>query len=145
MTWRILYNHTSVLESGIETITIPLTEQREIDAVMLNVQRGGIHGLAEWVLTELFRQMEIDRVISVRVHENSVIMLMKQPGKQIEKWMAERQGMYSFKLSHLAGGSYWVSAKSIINGEAEKLGTLSATSLDPTPFRKHNPPYWRQA
>jgi hypothetical protein len=90
MTVHILEDSTSVLSQGIETILIPIYHQLDLRDLIFHTKRGGVYDVVEWLLSELCRDMELERVCGLTVrplHDGrvTVTLELRQPGKQFEE------------------------------------------------------------
>lgn len=93
MTYYIREDSTSSLQDGIETLVIPIHDPRDIESLVFHTQRGGVYDVVEWLTTTLGRDCDFERVcgLSVRQQGNTFVvnLEMRQPGKQLEKWLSE--------------------------------------------------------
>jgi len=92
MTCLLAEKAVSSLREGIETVVVPVTHPSDLKDLVFHSQRGGVHDVVEWLLSQLYRSSEIDRVCGLTVtplYENvvQVNLEMRQPGKQIEEWL----------------------------------------------------------
>src|SRR5216683_130981 len=97
MTCYITEDSQSSLRDGIETVVIPIRNQHDLKDLVFHVQRGGTYDVVEWLLAQLHRQTEIDRVCGLTVTPVQtghvvVELQMRQPGKQLEAWFREHTG-----------------------------------------------------
>jgi hypothetical protein len=77
----------SSLDQGIETLRIPIQDPHDMSRLQLESQRG-TYAVVEWLLSELGRSAEIERVCGLtgQTTQGKVIIIleMRQPGKQFE-------------------------------------------------------------
>lgn len=87
----------SSLKDGIETILIPITHPNDVNRLVLESQRG-TYSVCEWLLNELGRWSELDRVCGLSISTAPSVLVnleLRQPGKQFEAWMAEHHNRYT--------------------------------------------------
>lgn len=94
MTCLLAEKAVSSLREGIETVVVPVTHPSDLKDLVFHSQRGGIHDVVEWLLSQLYRSSEIDRVCGLTVtplYEGvvQVNLEMRQPGRQMEQWLRE--------------------------------------------------------
>lgn len=91
MTCYIAEESQSSLKDGIETIVVPIHDPNDMEQLVFHTQRGGVYDVVEWLLSELYRQTELERVVGLTVtpnHNQVVVNLeLKQPGLQMEEWL----------------------------------------------------------
>lgn len=101
MTCYIDEEAVSSLKDGIETILIPLHDSWDLEDLVFHSKRGGTYDVVEWLLSQLYRSSEIERVcgLSITPLQGGVVQVnleMRQPGRQLEQWFLEghRVGHY---------------------------------------------------
>jgi hypothetical protein len=140
VTFAIYKDAQSTLQDGIETIIIPITDERDFEQLTFNFQRGGRHGAVEWVLNQLHRPLEIDRVCGVDMQGNKLVLRLRQPGKQMEAWITEER-MKDGRLYLLPVVTGNLICLDHLDNE---VGRIAKEALDRKPFTQDNPPYWRK-
>lgn len=129
--------------NGIETILIPLESKRAIAALMFDTRRGGQHGALEFLLTEIGRTEDMDRVCGLAIDPQDNIVLaqiqLKQPGKQLEEWLKDHK---MGKYQQMEDGSMVFSDSSYITGGPALL--LSARAMDPSKWTEKHKPWWEE-
>lgn len=148
MAWPILKNHRTSLSEGIETIVIQITREDEFADLTTAFNRGGRHGAVEWLLAQLHRSTEIDRVCGVDMSGNNIVLRLRQPGKQLEAFIGEAapwsQLLIEPDVSFATGEPLgFVVCKHSTTG-VEWVGKISNEALDRKPFTQDNPPYWQK-
>lgn len=140
MTCYIAEESQSSLKDGIETIVIPIHDPNDMEQLVFHTQRGGIYDVVEWLLSELYRQTELERVVGLTVtpnHNQIVVNLeLKQPGLQLEQWLKQY-------LSPGAGRCL------TMNNEGTKVlmdyeVILSARSIGQGKFTDQHRPWWEK-
>lgn len=139
MSFLIYKTSQSTLDRGVETILIHLTDQHDIDRLMDEVKKGR-HAVVEWLLAELYRQTEINRVFAFSADPQpggAILCTLKlaQPGHQLEVWLAEYGNL---DVVEATDRIY------IATMDGEKIGEMLKAEIFPTPFTVGNPPYWRK-
>ena len=143
MTYYISEDSASSLRDGIETIVIPIRDSHDLGHLVFHTQRGGAHDVVEWLLSELGRSTEIERVCGLSITplpDNKVVvnLELRQPGLQMEEWLVG----YHLKLSY-KGPNGPVEAYEILpNGESAYLGKLSERALSREQFTEKHRPWW---
>lgn len=93
MTIYLSEEAVSHLKDGIETILIPVRNGHDMEDLVFHSKRGGTYDVVEWLLAQLGRSTEIDRVCGLTVTPMpsvvAVTMEMRQPGKQLEEWLRQ--------------------------------------------------------
>lgn len=133
MTFFIGQDARSTLWDGIETIVIPLQHTNDLQHLALQSERGP-HAVVEWLLSQLGRSTEIERVcgLSVGVQGTKAVvnLELRQPGKQIEAWLRVP----------LTGANGEV--RDVANALMVLAGYLSVRSLSLDKFTEKYPPWW---
>lgn len=133
------------MKDGIETILVPITHPHDLERLALEAGRGG-YAVVEWLLSYLGRWPDLERVcgLSCSTEPGRVVvnLELRQPGRQIEEWLHH--------LKPPVGGDRQIAVLTKLdNGDVtlayeDQLWTLSARSLDPTPFWDKMKPWWIQ-
>lgn len=115
----------SSLLDGIETIVIPITHPGDLNRLAIETGRG-IYSVCEWLLTELGRWAELDRVCGLNVSTGEGVVVvnleLRQPGKQFEEWMGAEHNRFTTEGETL-----------VISDRARRLNEK---------FTKEHRPYW---
>lgn len=136
--WR---DAKSVLRGdGIEEVIIPIVNGFDLERLAMEAQRG-TYAVVEWLLTELGRWTELERVCGLSVTPDGAGVVanleMRQPGKQVEAWLREHKvGKYAEQLS----GGVAFSDSTYIEGGTIML--LSERSLSQEKFSDTHKPWW---
>lgn len=127
MTYYINQDAQSSLQDGIEVILITIRNQNDLNHLAFQTARGP-HAVVEWLLSELGRSTEIERVCGLSVSTDGAKVVvnldLRQPGKQMEAWF----------LHPLT--SEMEAALRIISGY------LSLRSVSQEKFTDKYPPWW---
>lgn len=132
MTYFIAQDAVSTLLNGVETIVIPIRDEHDLGSLVTTHSQRGKYGLVEWLLSQLNRPTEVERVCGLSIKEEGgrvVAQLeLRQPGKQIEEWLQDISAHPTQELS---------AALRIIAG----YFSVRALELD-RKFSEKNPPWW---
>src|SRR5256885_16089498 len=95
MTCYLSEESVSVLKDGIETIVISIHDPHDLESLVFHTQRGGVYDVVEWLLTQLGRPMELERVCGLSMtpagNQVTVNLELRQPGLQLEHWLREHE------------------------------------------------------
>lgn len=156
MTYLLAEKAVSSFKDGIETVVVPVTHPSDLKDLVFHSQRGGIHDVVEWLLSQLYRSSEIDRVCGLTVTPlyEGVVQInleMRQPGRQLEIWLEQwRNSQAANRKSSLAiyTGEYAITATVFEEGEggepSERIGMLVSRALSQEKFTDKHRPWWEK-
>lgn len=126
----------SSFKDGIETVVVPITHAIDLQDLVFHSKRGGTHDVVEWLLSQLYRPREIERVCGLTVTPlyEGVVQInleLRQPGRQIELWLREH-------------GSLFISPNGVCSTaeDMSDIGKLSGRALAQAKFTDQYKPWW---
>jgi hypothetical protein len=133
----------SVLLEGIETVVIPVHNPHDLEQLVFRTQRGGEYDVVEWVLGELSRLTELERVCGLVVTPTqggvTINLQMRQPGKQLELWVRGIKPGMGLVISRTNDGSrYFTGSMHPSNAET----VLCARAMPQAKFTDLHRPWW---
>lgn len=144
MTCLIRERSASTMKDGIETVLVIVSHELDLKDLVLNSQRGGTHSVVEWLLSQLYRDTEIDRVcgLTITPHQSGMVEInleMRQPGKQLEEWLLEGHQLGRYER---IGSDILFSDSAYVNeGPVVKL---CGRSLSQEKFTDKHRPWWEK-
>lgn len=141
MTCFINEESQSILSEGVERIVIPLHDPHDLEDLVFHTKRGGTYDVVEWLLSQLHRSTELERVCGLTVTPHSaqivVNLELRQPGLQMEDYIRRAAGYPIEIIAHEEKGHevWWY---------GEVRGYLSNRAVSQEKFTDTHKPWWEK-